>query len=159
MKKELIETGEIVNTHGIRGEVKINPWCDAPEFLLEFDTFYIDNMPVLSLIHISTESSVRSRLFSSLKQSSDLRQSSGGFLIMCGILKRLRSASAPSTRPISETRSSTPAQRRFYPACASLRNDAGGRLWHLKDVYKRQAAWCTAVCDPDVFCSSSSASS
>lgn len=46
MKKELIETGEIVNTHGIRGEVKINPWCDAPEFLLEFDTFYIDNMPV-----------------------------------------------------------------------------------------------------------------
>ena len=46
MKKELLETGEIVNTHGIRGEVKINPWCDEPEFLLEFDTFYIDEKPI-----------------------------------------------------------------------------------------------------------------
>lgn len=39
---ELLETGQIVNTHGVRGEVKILPWADAPEFLLEFDEFYID---------------------------------------------------------------------------------------------------------------------
>ena len=45
MNKQLIEAGEIVNTHGIRGEVKINPWCDAPEFLLNFDVFYIDGAP------------------------------------------------------------------------------------------------------------------
>ena len=40
--KQFLETGEIVNTHGIRGEVKVLPWADAPEFLLEFDEVYID---------------------------------------------------------------------------------------------------------------------
>jgi len=36
-----IETGEIVATHGIKGDVKIYPWTDYPEFLEEFDTFFI----------------------------------------------------------------------------------------------------------------------
>lgn len=46
MKLNLLESGEIVNTHGIRGEVKINPWCDTPDFLLDFDKFYIDGKAV-----------------------------------------------------------------------------------------------------------------
>jgi 16S rRNA processing protein RimM len=46
MKRELIETGKIVNTHGVRGEVKILPWADSPEFLLDFDHFYIDGAEV-----------------------------------------------------------------------------------------------------------------
>ncbi|MBR5521777.1 MAG: 16S rRNA processing protein RimM [Oscillospiraceae bacterium] len=36
-----IETGEIISIHGIRGEVKVYPWADYPQFLEEFDTFYI----------------------------------------------------------------------------------------------------------------------
>ena len=36
-----IETGEIVALHGIKGEVKVYPWADYPEFLEEFDRFYI----------------------------------------------------------------------------------------------------------------------
>ena len=36
-----IETGEIVTVFGIKGEVKVYPWADYPEFLEEFDTFYI----------------------------------------------------------------------------------------------------------------------
>lgn len=36
-----MEAGKIVNTHGIRGEVKIQPWCDSAEFLCEFDVYYI----------------------------------------------------------------------------------------------------------------------
>lgn len=46
MKSEFLETGEIVNTHGVRGEVKIMPWADSPEFLCQFDTFYMDGKPV-----------------------------------------------------------------------------------------------------------------
>ena len=42
MKKKYLEGGEIVNTHGIQGELKILPWCDGPEFLKAFKTFYID---------------------------------------------------------------------------------------------------------------------
>lgn len=37
---ELIEIGQIVNTHGIRGEVKLNPWTDDLYDLLDLEVFY-----------------------------------------------------------------------------------------------------------------------
>ena len=40
MKKQYLEIGKIVNTHGIRGDIKVQPWCDSPDFLAEFDTLY-----------------------------------------------------------------------------------------------------------------------
>ncbi len=40
--KQYMETGKIVNTHGIRGELKVEPWSDSPEFLLELERVYID---------------------------------------------------------------------------------------------------------------------
>ncbi len=43
---KLLEAGKIVNTHGIRGEVKILPWCDSPAFLCSFDVLYLDGAPV-----------------------------------------------------------------------------------------------------------------
>ena len=46
MKNQFLEAGQIVNTHGIQGEVKIVPWCDTPEFLCQFDTLYLDGKPV-----------------------------------------------------------------------------------------------------------------
>jgi len=46
MIQELIETGKIVNTHGVRGEVKILPWADSPDFLLDFDSFHIDGKEI-----------------------------------------------------------------------------------------------------------------
>lgn len=38
--KEFIETGKIVNIHGLRGEVKIMPWSDDPDFICGFDILY-----------------------------------------------------------------------------------------------------------------------
>lgn len=46
MKSEFLETGVIVNTHGVRGEVKIAPWADSPAFLCRFDAFYLDGAAV-----------------------------------------------------------------------------------------------------------------
>ena len=37
MKLQFVEAGEIVTTHGVRGEMKILPWGDSPEFLLDFE--------------------------------------------------------------------------------------------------------------------------
>ena len=37
MKLPFIEAGEIVTTHGVRGEVKVLSWLDSPEMLCEFD--------------------------------------------------------------------------------------------------------------------------
>lgn len=42
MKKQYLDSGKIVGTHGIRGEVRIEPWCDSPEFLCTFKKLYID---------------------------------------------------------------------------------------------------------------------
>ena len=42
MKLQYIEAGEIVNTHGIRGEVKVLCWLDDPEMLCEFDRCRIE---------------------------------------------------------------------------------------------------------------------
>ena len=37
MKLQFIEAGEIVTTHGVRGEVKVLPWLDSAEDLCDFD--------------------------------------------------------------------------------------------------------------------------
>ena len=37
MKLQFLEAGEVVTTHGVRGEMKVLPWADGPEFLCEFD--------------------------------------------------------------------------------------------------------------------------
>lgn len=40
MKKQFLEIGKIVSTHGIKGEVRVQPWCDSGDFLTEFDELY-----------------------------------------------------------------------------------------------------------------------
>ncbi len=39
---KLLELGKVVNTHGIRGEIKIQPWCDDPAIFDELEYIYID---------------------------------------------------------------------------------------------------------------------
>ena len=46
MKKDFLEAGKIINTFGIRGELKVQPWSDQPDFLAQFDTVYIGGKPV-----------------------------------------------------------------------------------------------------------------
>ena len=46
MRPEYIPVGQIVNAHGIRGEVKLNPMGFDPEFIAEFDTLYIGGKKV-----------------------------------------------------------------------------------------------------------------
>lgn len=41
MKKNYLEIGKIVSTHGVRGEVRVQPWCNSPEFMKGFDTLYL----------------------------------------------------------------------------------------------------------------------
>lgn len=41
-KEPFLEAGKIINTFGVRGEVKLDPWCDSAEFLKPLKTLYID---------------------------------------------------------------------------------------------------------------------
>jgi len=46
VKEQFLEAGKILNTHGIRGELKLQPWCDSPEFLCGLSTLYVDGKAV-----------------------------------------------------------------------------------------------------------------
>lgn len=39
-KEKYLEIGKIVNTHGVRGALKVEPWCDSPEQLCSLETLY-----------------------------------------------------------------------------------------------------------------------
>ena len=41
--KQFLETGKITGTHGLKGEVRVQPWADSPEFLADFEELYLDN--------------------------------------------------------------------------------------------------------------------
>ena len=59
MKLEFIEVGEIVNTHGVRGELKLNPWDVEPEMLRRCKTFYIDGKVFLGTLSHEGEAAMR----------------------------------------------------------------------------------------------------
>ena len=50
MKKKFLEIGQIVNTHGLKGEMRVDPWCDSPEFLCEFDVLYLKDGKTLNVL-------------------------------------------------------------------------------------------------------------
>lgn len=43
MKKNYLEIAKIINTHGVRGAVKLEPWCDHPDLLKKIKTLYFEN--------------------------------------------------------------------------------------------------------------------
>ncbi len=43
MKKQYLEAGQIVATHGIAGEVRVKSWCDSNDVLCTLDTLYFDD--------------------------------------------------------------------------------------------------------------------
>ena len=44
-KEPYLEAGKIINSFGVRGEGKLDPWCDSAEFLKPLKTLYIDGAP------------------------------------------------------------------------------------------------------------------
>lgn len=41
-QKPFLEVGQIVGTHGVRGEVRVQPWCDSAEQFAGFKKLYWD---------------------------------------------------------------------------------------------------------------------
>lgn len=42
MNEPFLEVGKILNTHGVRGELKAESWCDSPDVLCQLETVYVD---------------------------------------------------------------------------------------------------------------------
>ncbi len=41
-QKPFLEAGQITGTHGVRGELRVQPWCDSPAQFATFKTLYWD---------------------------------------------------------------------------------------------------------------------
>lgn len=42
MIHDFLQLGQIVSTHGIKGEVRFDAWCDGPDYIKQFGTVYFD---------------------------------------------------------------------------------------------------------------------
>ena len=42
MLKRYLETGKIVGTHGVKGMMRVQAWCDSADFLKQFKKIYTD---------------------------------------------------------------------------------------------------------------------
>ena len=51
--KQYLEIGKIVNTHGLKGEVKLELWCDDVDYLKQFKTVYLDENGAQALTLVS----------------------------------------------------------------------------------------------------------
>lgn len=40
--KQFLEVGRLINTHGVKGEMKMELWCDSIEYLKQFKRLYLD---------------------------------------------------------------------------------------------------------------------
>lgn len=48
MKQRYLEIGKIITSHGVKGEMKVEPWCDSPDFLCDFEVLYLPEGPETS---------------------------------------------------------------------------------------------------------------
>ena len=53
-RKEFIDAGRIVNTHGVIGEVKIEVWLDSPQFFKSFKKLYLKSGEELKVLSAKT---------------------------------------------------------------------------------------------------------
>lgn len=52
MQKQYLEIGKIVNTHGVKGSVKAEAWCDSPSVLASLKRLYLKSGDSYSEIRI-----------------------------------------------------------------------------------------------------------
>ena len=50
MRKEYLEVGKIVGTHGIKGALRLKPWSDDSSFLVGIKTVYLSDKTPLNIV-------------------------------------------------------------------------------------------------------------
>ncbi len=70
--KEYLECGKIANTHGVRGALIIESWCDTPEILANLKTVYTEKNGSFSPVNIEKASLYKGRVLAELSGVSTL---------------------------------------------------------------------------------------
>jgi 16S rRNA processing protein RimM len=77
MLDQFLEAGRIVGTHGLQGELRIDPWCDSADFLDKFKTLYwnkgAEKLEVVSSRIHKTQLLLRLKGVDSIEQGDILR--------------------------------------------------------------------------------------
>ena len=72
--ENLLEIGKIVNTHGLRGEVKVVPWTDSPDDFLNLDCVYIKNKTEYEKLTISGVKFQKNNVIVKFKEYNDINE-------------------------------------------------------------------------------------
>lgn len=70
--QEYLQIGEIVNTHGVKGEVKVLPLTDNPKRFEDLKWVYIDKVSSMEKVHINEVKYLKSFVILTLKEISDM---------------------------------------------------------------------------------------
>ncbi len=68
---DLLEVGKIINTHGLRGEVKVIPWTDTPDVFEDLETLYLKNNDVLTISSVKYQ---KNNLIVKFKELGDINE-------------------------------------------------------------------------------------
>ena len=135
MRQPYLEVGQIVSTHGVRGEVRVDPWCDAPDFLRQFKTLYYDkngtkpvkvlacrphgNIAILKLAGVDTvdaAAALRGKVLYMARTDAKIAENS--FFIQDLIGCRVLDADAPET---------------CYGTLSDVSRTGANDVWHVTD--------------------------
>lgn len=71
---EVLEVGKIVNTHGLRGEVKVVSWTDYPEVFEDINTVYIKKKGDFVALDIKNLKYQKNNLIIKFSQINDINE-------------------------------------------------------------------------------------
>ena len=71
---EFLEVGKIINTHGLRGDVKIVTWTDYPEDFEEIDKVYIKRKTGDEVLTISNVKYQKNNIIVKFKEIADINE-------------------------------------------------------------------------------------
>jgi 16S rRNA processing protein RimM len=72
MVQEYLEVGKIVNTHGVKGEIKVMPLTDDPQRFTKLKRVYLDKMGTLEKVDIEEVKFQKNTVILKLKGINDL---------------------------------------------------------------------------------------
>ena len=71
---DLLEVGKIINTHGLRGDVKVMPWTDTPDVFEDFETLYIKKGKEMLPVTVATVKYQKNNLIVKFKEYNDINE-------------------------------------------------------------------------------------
>ena len=78
--KQYLELGKVNNTHGLKGEIKLEPWCDGIDYIKQLKRIYLDDegMRSLTLVNARPQKNIAILKFAeitTIEQAQELKNS------------------------------------------------------------------------------------